>query len=67
MIPINFLHLKLVIINIQLFKIIILLQNHCGCDCSLEIKIYLLLGGKIMTNPGSVLKSRDITWLKKFI
>ena len=30
MIPIHFLHLKLVIINIQLFKIIILLQNHCG-------------------------------------
>ena len=30
-------------------------------DCSHEIKIYLLLGRKAMTNLDSVLKSRDIT------
>ena len=30
-------------------------------DCSREIKIRLLLGRKVMTNLGSILKSRDIT------
>ena len=30
-------------------------------DCSHEIKRHLLLGRKVMTNPDSVLKSRDIT------
>ena len=30
-------------------------------DCSHEIKRHFLLGGKTMTNPDSVLKSRDIT------
>ena len=30
-------------------------------DCSHEIKRHLLLGGKVMTNPDSILKSRDIT------
>ena len=30
-------------------------------DCSLEIKRYLLLGRKAMTNLDSILKSRDIT------
>ena len=30
-------------------------------DCSHEIKRYLLLGRKAMTNLGSILKSRDIT------
>ena len=30
-------------------------------DCSHEIKILLHLGGKVMTNPDSILKSRDIT------
>ena len=30
-------------------------------DCSHEIKRCLLLGGKFMTNPDSILKSRDIT------
>ena len=30
-------------------------------DCSLEIKRHLLLGGKVMTNLDSILKSRDIT------
>ena len=30
-------------------------------DCSLEIKRHLLLGRNVMTNLGSVLKSRDIT------
>ena len=30
-------------------------------DCSNEIKRLLLLGGKVMTNLDSILKSRDIT------
>ena len=30
-------------------------------DCSYEIKRYLLLGRKAMTNLGDTLKSRDIT------
>ena len=30
-------------------------------DCSHEIKRHLLLGGKVMTNLDSILKSRDIT------
>ena len=30
-------------------------------DCSHEIKRCLLLGIKVMTNPDSILKSRDIT------
>ena len=30
-------------------------------DCSHEIKRHLLLGRKDMTNPDSILKSRDIT------
>ena len=30
-------------------------------DCSLEIKRRLLLGRKVMTNPDSIFKSRDIT------
>ena len=30
-------------------------------DCSHEIKRCLLLGGKVMTNLDSLLKSRDIT------
>ena len=30
-------------------------------DCSHEIKRCLLLGRKVMTNPDSILKSRDIT------
>ena len=30
-------------------------------DCSHEIKSYLLLGRKVMTNLDSILKSRDIT------
>ena len=34
-------------------------------DCSHEIKRYLLLGRKAMTNLGSILKSRDITLLTK--
>ena len=35
-------------------------------DCSHEIKRHFLLGRKAMTNLESVLKSRDITLLKKF-
>ena len=34
-------------------------------DCSHEIKRHLLLGRKTMTNPDSILKSRDITLLTK--
>ena len=34
-------------------------------DCSHEIKRRLLLGRKAMTNPDSILKSRDIVWLTK--
>ena len=34
-------------------------------DCSHEIKRYLLLGRKAVTNPDSILKSRDITLLTK--
>ena len=34
-------------------------------DCRHEIKRYLLLGSKALTNLGSVLKSRDITLLTK--
>ena len=30
-------------------------------DCRHEIKRHLLLGRKVMTNLGSILKSRDIT------
>ena len=30
-------------------------------DCSHEIKIFLLLGRKVMTNLDSILKCRDIT------
>ena len=37
------------------------LQNHCGRDCSHEIKRHLLLGGKSMTNLDSILKRKDIT------
>ena len=31
------------------------------CDCSHEIKRRLLLGRKVITNLGSILKNRDIT------
>ena len=34
-------------------------------DCSHEIKMYLLLGRKAMTNLYSILKSRDITYSTK--
>ena len=35
-------------------------------DCSHEIERYLLLGRKVMTNLGKILKSRDITLPTKF-
>ena len=35
-------------------------------DCSHEIKRHLLLGRKVMTNPDSIFKSRDITLSTKF-
>ena len=34
-------------------------------DCSHKIKRYLLPGRKAVTNPDSILKSRDITLLTK--
>ena len=34
-------------------------------DCIHQIKRHLLLGRKAMTNLGSILKSRDITFLTK--
>ena len=34
-------------------------------DCSHEIKRHLLLGRKVMSNPDSIFKSRDITLLTK--
>ena len=34
------------------------LQNHCGWDCSYEIKSHLLLGRKAMTNLDNLLKNR---------
>ena len=34
-------------------------------DCSHEIKRRLLLGTKVMTNPDSILKSRDVTLATK--
>ena len=34
-------------------------------DCCQEIKRYLLLGRKAMTNLGSILKSKDVTLLTK--
>ena len=36
-------------------------------DCSHEIKRHLLLGRKVMTNLGNVLKSRDITFPTKVL
>ena len=36
-------------------------QINADGDCSLEIKRYLLLGRKVMTNLDSILKTRDIT------
>ena len=36
------------------------LQNHCGYDCSHEIKKQLLHGRQAMANLDSMLKSRDI-------
>ena len=35
-------------------------------DCSHEIKRYLLLGRKVMTNLDSILKSRDVILPTKF-
>ena len=36
-------------------------KNSADGDCSHEIRRWLLLGRKVMTNLDSVLKSRDIT------
>ena len=40
-------------------------KHTADSDCSHEIKRHLLLGRKAMTNPNSLLKSRDITLLIK--
>ena len=45
-------------------------KNTADGDCSHEIKRCFLLGRKVMTNPDSIIKSRDITlptkvWLVK--
>ena len=37
------------------------LQDHVDGDCSHEIKRYLFLGRKAITNLDSILKNRDIT------
>ena len=39
------------------------LEITANSDCSHEIRIYLLLGRKAMTNLDSMLKNRDITLL----
>ena len=36
-------------------------------DCSPEIKRYFLLGRKAMTNVDRILKSRDVTMLRKVL
>ena len=36
-------------------------KNHADGDCSHEIKRYLFLGRKVITNLDSIFKSRDIT------
>ena len=48
-------------------QIFILLGSKISADsdCSHEIKRYLFLGRKVVTNLGSVLKNRDITLLTK--
>ena len=43
------------------------LQIMADGDCSHEIKGRLLLGRKVMTNLGSIFKSRDITLPKRFV
>ena len=40
-------------------------KNTADGDCSHEMKRHLLLGRKAVTNPDSILKSRDITLLTK--
>ena len=41
------------------------LQNHSDGDCSHKIKRHLPFGRKAMTNLDSILKSTDITLLRK--
>ena len=36
-------------------------------DCGYEIKRHLLHGRKVMTNPDSILKSRDITFQQRSV
>ena len=41
------------------------LQNHCRWWCSQDIKRFLLVGWKVMTNLDGILKSRNVTWPTK--
>ena len=41
-------------------------KTTAGGDCSYEIKRWLLLGRKVMTNKDNILKSRGITLPTKF-
>ena len=40
-------------------------KNTTDGDCSQEIKLFLLLGRKVVTNLDSIFKSRDISLLAK--
>ena len=40
-------------------------KTTADCDCCHEIKRHMILGRKAMTNLGSILKSRDITFPTK--
>ena len=42
-------------------------QITADCDCSHEIKRHLLLGSKAVIDLDSILKSRDITLLKRSV
>ena len=53
--------------NVETMSDLIFLGSKITADCDYghEIKRRLLLGRKTVTNPGTILKSRDITWLMK--
>ena len=54
-----FLGSKITFVAVTIYILDVLLSQFG--DCSHEIRIYLLLGRKAMTNLDSLLKSRDIT------
>ena len=43
------------------------LQNHCGRDCSHEIKRHLLLGTKVVTNLDNILKSKTSLCWQRYV